>query len=142
MRRERNGSRPALIGVTPKQRLLRLLWLDGPSLRHRSRLNGLLSACFGALLIVTAGAGYALARGAIIRIETNMEFHAARLHDDPQIPPMNQNIVNTIQLLRITPEHIHGIMRGLFLIIAASGCGFLYQGVVFLRIYREFGDGR
>lgn len=142
MRRERNAPRPALIGVTAKGRLLKLLWLDGPSLRHRSRLNGVLSLGFGALLIATAVVGYALTRGAIIRIEANMEFHAARLHDDPQIPPMNQNIVNTIQLLRITPEHIHGIMRGLFLIVAASGCGFVYQGVVFLRIYREFGDGR
>lgn len=134
--------RPALNGVTRKQRLLRLLWLDGPSLRHRSRLNGLMSLAFGALLIVTAGVGYALTRGAIMRINANVEFHAARLYNDPQIPPMNQNIVNTVQLLKITPEHIHGIMRGLFLIIAASGLGFVYQGVVFLRIHRVFGDGR
>jgi hypothetical protein len=128
--------------VTRKQRLLKLLWLDGPSLRHRSRINGLASLVFGAMLIATAGAGYALARGAIIRIQVNMDHHAQRLHSDPQIPPLNQNIVNTIQLLKITPEHIHGIMRGLFLVIAASGLGFVYQGVVFLRIHREFGDGR
>jgi hypothetical protein len=128
--------------MTRKERLLKLLWLDGPSLRHRSRINGMASLAFGALLIVTAGVGYALSRGAIMRIHANIEFHAARLYNDPQIPPMNQNIVNTVQLLKITPEHIHGIMRGLFLIIAASGCGFLYQGVVFLRIYRVFGDGR
>lgn len=70
------------------------------------------------------------------------DHHAQRLHSDPQAPPLNQNIVNTIQLLKIMPEHIHGIMRGLFLIIAASGCGFLYQGVLFLRIHRVFGDGR
>jgi hypothetical protein len=125
-----------------RQRLLKLLWLDGPSLRHRSRLNGLASLAFGAMLIVTAVVGYALSRGAIMRIHANMEFHAQRLHSDPLIPPLNQNIVNTIQLLKITPEHIHGIMRGLFLIIAASGLGFLYQGAVFLRIHREFGDGR
>jgi hypothetical protein len=128
--------------MTRKERLLKLLWLDGPSLRHRSRINGLASLAFGALLIATAVVGYALTRGAIIRIQVNMDHHAQRLHDDPQIPPMNQNIVNTIQLLKITPEHIHGIMRGLFLIVAASGCGFLYQGVVFLRVHREFGDGR
>ena len=128
--------------MTPKQRLLRLLWLDGPSLRHRSRINGVASVVFGAMLIVTAGVGYALTRGAIIRIQVNMDFHAQRLHGDPQIPPLNRNIVNTIQLLKITPEHIHGIMRGLFLVIAASGLGFIYQGVVFLRIHREFGDGR
>lgn len=128
--------------MTGKQRLLKLLWLDGPSLRHRSRINGLASLVFGALLILTAGVGYALSRGAVMRIHANMEFHADRLLNDPGIPPMNQNIVNTIQLLKITPEHIHGIMRGLFLIIAASGCGFLYQGVVFLRIHRVFGDGR
>jgi len=139
---ERNAARPALNGVTRKQRLLRLLWLDGPSLRHRSRVNGLASLAFGAMLIATAGVGYALACGALIRIQVNMDFHAQRLHSDPQIPPMNQNIVNTIQLLKITPEHIHGIMRGLFLVIAASGLGFVYQGVVFLRIHREFGDGR
>lgn len=128
--------------MTLKTRVLRLLWLDGPSLRHRSRINGVLSLVFGALLIVTAATGYALSRGAIMRIHANMEFHADRLHNDPEIPPLNQNIVNTIQLLKITPEHIHGIMRGLFLIIAASGCGFLYQGAVFLRIYRVYGDGR
>jgi hypothetical protein len=128
--------------MTRKQRLLRLLWLDEPSLRHRSRLNGVISLVFGALLIATAAVGYALSRGAIMRIHANVEFHADRLYNDPQIPPLNQNIVNTIQLLKITPEHIHGIMRGLFLIIAASGCGFLYQGVVFLRIHRVFGDGR
>ena len=128
--------------MTRKQRLLQLLWLDGPSLRHRSRFNGLASLAFGTLLLVTAGVGYALTRGAIIRIQVNMDHHAQRLHDDPQVPPLNQNIVNTIQLLKITPEHIHGIMRGLFLIVAASGCGFLYQGLVFLRIHREFGDGR
>lgn len=125
-----------------RQRLLKLLWLDPASLRHRSRINGWISLVFGAMLIVTAGVGYALSRGAIIRIQVNMDHHADRLHSDPQVPPLNQNIVNTIQLLKITPEHIHGIMRGLFLIIAASGCGFLYQGVVFLRIHRVFGDGR
>jgi len=125
-----------------KQRLLKLLWLDAASLRHRSRLNGWISLAFGALLIVAAGVNYALARGAIIRIQVNMDYHAQRLHSDPEVPPLNQNIVNTIQLLKITPEHIHGIMRGLFLIIAASGFGFLYQGVVFLRIHRVFGDCR
>ena len=128
--------------MTRKQRLLKLLWLDEPSLRHRSRVNGLASLAFGAMLIVTAGVGYALSRGAIIRIQVNMDHHAQRLHSDPQVPPLNQNIVNTIQLLKITPEHNHGIMRGVFLVIAASGLGFIYQGVVFLRIHRVFGDGR
>jgi hypothetical protein len=128
--------------MTLRKRLLKLLWLDGPSLRHKSRINGWISLVFGVVLVVTATVGYALTRGAIIRIQVNMDHHAQRLHDDPAIPPLNQNIVNTIQLLKITPEHIHGIMRGLFLIIAASGFGFLYQGVVFLRIHREFGDGR
>jgi hypothetical protein len=128
--------------MTLRKRLLKLLWLDGPSLRHKSRINGWISLVFGVLLVVTATVGYALTRGAIIRIQVNMDHHAQRLHDDPDIPPLNQNIVNTVQLLKITPEHIHGIMRGLFLIIAASGFGFVYQGVVFLRIHREFGDGR
>jgi hypothetical protein len=125
-----------------RKRLLKLFWLDGPSLRHRSRINGWLSLAFGIVLMVTASVGYALTRGAIIKIQLNMDHHAQRLHDDPDVPPLNQNIVNTIQLLKITPEHIHGIMRGLFLIIGASGLGFVYQGLVFLRIHRVFGDGQ
>jgi hypothetical protein len=127
--------------MTLKQRLLKLLWLDAPSLRHRSRINAWLSLVLGTVLIVTAGVGYALTRGAIIRIQVNMDHHADRLHNDPEIPPLNQNIVNTIQLLKITPEHIHAMMRGLFLVIGASGLGFVYQGYLFWRIHRVFGDG-
>jgi hypothetical protein len=128
--------------MTLAQRLLKMLWLDEASLRHKSRTNAWISLAFGAALIVSAVVGYALTRGAIIQIQLNMDLHAQRLHEDPDIPPLNQNIVNTIQLLEITPEHIHGIMRGLFLVIGACGAGFLYQGLVFLRINRVFGDGR